>query len=67
MAKTVKRAIVLRVSTREFDAILAALRFWQREREDKGEMPMADIAEEHGKALSITGIDDLCQRINTGG
>lgn len=66
MAKNAKRDIVLKVSEREFDAILAGLRLWQSERE-RGQEPMMDIATEHGKALSSDEVDDLCERINCGG
>lgn len=62
-----RETISLFVSPQEFDAILASLRFWQHEREDKGEIPMREIAEDHGKAISLTALDRLCYRLNTGG
>ena len=52
----------LRVTDREFDTILAALRYWRRRDDDR--MPESEIAAEHGKPLSDVEIDALCERIN---
>jgi hypothetical protein len=58
-------AVTLRVARREFDTILAALRFYQ-EGLANGEVAraIAAISSEHGKPLTIEEIDTLCERIN---
>jgi hypothetical protein len=65
MQKRTARQISIRVSLREFDAILASLRARQ------GTAPTSvqeieGIAREHGEPLTNEEIDGLCQRINGG-
>ncbi|HXN71501.1 MAG TPA: hypothetical protein VN861_02995 [Candidatus Acidoferrales bacterium] len=64
------RRIAFDVSEREFDTIIAALRMWQADvtddMTDNEGVPVdfADIALEHGNALTSTAIDRLIQRVN---
>lgn len=64
-----------KLAKRELDTILASLRFWQQEaiQEDSGDprgfvipADFADIALEHGDALSSEEVDALCQDLNLG-
>jgi hypothetical protein len=50
------------VTLREFDTIIAALRYWQA----VAEIPIdfTEIALEHGKALSSSEIDNLIGKLN---
>lgn len=53
------------VGPREHAAILAALRFWQREH-SRGECPDIDrIASENGRPLTAPELEALCERINS--
>ena len=52
----------IQVTDREFDTILAALRYWRRRDDDR--LPEFDIAKCNGKPLSDGEIDALCERIN---
>ena len=58
------KVVTLQFSTPEIDTVLAALRFWQTEHDigDTAECQM--IAEDHGDALTVAQIDELCDRIN---
>lgn len=57
--------MLLKVSSVEFDTILAALRFWQREG-NMTHLPEWEIATETEKTgLDDKAIDELCERINT--
>ena len=64
------KRIQIEVSQRELDTIIAALRMWQADVTDnmtKGEgipVDFADIALEHGNALTSAAIDRLIERIN---
>lgn len=64
-----------KLTKRELDTILAALRFWQEDaiQEDSSDphgfaipADFADIALEHGNALSSKEVDALCQDLNMG-
>lgn len=50
----------------ELGTVLAALRYYQR---SLGTLPRAivEIAGDAGEALDVDEIDDLCERLNTGG
>lgn len=54
--------ITITVSPREFDTVIAALRYWQRCPVDVAERTM--ISCEHGEPLSVSEIDALVERIN---
>lgn len=60
------------ISDREFDTIVAALRYWQSEvTDDMTEtegipIDFADIALEHGDALTSKEIDSLVFKLNEG-
>src|SRR5258708_4900736 len=68
------KTIVVQLDSSELATVLAALRFWQKangdarggavviEREEYE--AIADIACEHGDALTASAIDTLCERIN---
>ncbi len=57
------KPIKIEVDVREFDTMLAALRYYQRYADDECEETQL-IATEHGDALNDDEIDRLCQRIN---
>lgn len=57
----------LHVNAQELDTILAALRYWQREGLQSDPRAELKIAEEHGSALDIDGVGDLCEAINMDG
>lgn len=65
-----KKKISIEVSQREFDTIIAALRMWQADvtdsmtPEEGVPADFADIAMEHGDALTSKAIDRLIARIN---
>jgi hypothetical protein len=57
----------VQVTVREWDTIIAALRLWQKPQAhiaDEDGM-LADLAEEHGEALSDQDIDAMIYRLNT--
>jgi DNA polymerase III delta subunit len=56
--------ISIRVSAREFDTILAALRLYQEHEPGEIRTEVQEMASEHGKALTNEEIDALCERIN---
>jgi len=55
----------LQVTDKEFDTILAALRYWQAKWDYVGP-DLMDIATAHGPALKPKAIDRLCERLNVG-
>ena len=58
------------LTAREIAAILAGLRLYQREAEAHGGVRFAcGVASDDGRLEPLTAaeIDDLCERINTGG
>ena len=62
------RRIPVKLNDRELAAVLAGLRFWQREgMEYAGLLPEQDIADDCGKLtpLNAQEIDALCERLNT--
>ena len=61
--------IALNVTVQERDTILAALRLWQCDSTHIADTDgsIADIATEHGDALTVKRVDKLCERINGGG
>jgi hypothetical protein len=61
-----EKKIRLTLSQKEFDTVIASLRLWQRSAAHIADQhgTIADIAEEHGDALTFTEIDDLIERIN---
>ena len=67
--KANKAFITLKVSAREYDTMLAALRFWQAEVTDNMTetegipIDFADIALEHGDALTSNQIDAFIERM----
>ena len=58
-----KEIVIVNVSKREFDTILAALRFWQR-RGVHIACPEREVAGENGVSLVPNEIDALIERIN---
>lgn len=70
LAAEARAGITLRVTHQEYDTMLAALRFWQCERdgvnEDTGKPIAADyaeIADAHGKPLDDKQIDQFIERV----
>lgn len=65
------KPIKLAVSQREYDTILAALRYWQAEvtddmtAEEGIPVDFADIALEHGNACDSVEIDALIERVQS--
>ncbi len=67
-----KRSIKLKLTQREFDTVLAALRLrqlaldgvWPMNKQGVPELIEA-IARNHGMPLTSRDIDHLCERINT--
>lgn len=59
----------MKLSVREYDTILAALRYWQRMTERYEAFgpneELLNMACENGAALSLEEIDSLCERINS--
>jgi hypothetical protein len=60
------KLVVVTLGAREVDTILASLRLWQHESSHiaDGDGALADMASEHGEALTKTEIDGLCEAIN---
>jgi len=52
------------VTPREFDTMLAALRMWQANPVTAEQERFQGIATEHGDALSLDEVDELCERLN---
>jgi hypothetical protein len=63
--------VAVRVSAREYDTIIAALRMWQSDvtdemTDDEGiPADFAEIALEHGNALTSEEIDALIERVQS--
>ena len=66
--KTAKPKSPFNVTAQERDTILAALRLWQCDSAHIADVDgsLADIAAEHGDALTDKDVDGLCERINAG-
>jgi len=60
------KKIVVHLDLSELDTVVAALRLWQHESSHiaDGDGALADMASEHGDALTNKEIDALCERIN---
>jgi hypothetical protein len=62
--------LLLRISLRELNTVLAALRFYQEQGQcdsAKRSESIGDVATNGGHTQALTGneIDELCERINT--
>jgi len=55
------------ITERQFDTILAALRYYQSalDRQSAAYLAVYDIAAAHGAPLTTDQIDVLCERLNT--
>ena len=57
----------IKISIREFHTILAALRYWQRGLDEDNDIDHIATNDGDIRALDDLEIDELCERINTGG